>query len=134
MAAGPTKVRDLMDTKSVTLKADLNLSEAIDILIENKITGAAVVDDEDRVIGILSELDCLKTLLNAAYNHMPATALVSEYMSTEVFTIEPDMDIFKLADLFLKKFYRRFPVVENGKLVGQITRRDLLRLIHRYNQ
>ncbi|MHC4854291.1 MAG: CBS domain-containing protein, partial [Planctomycetota bacterium] len=66
MAAGPTKVRDLMDTKSVTLKADLNLSEAIDILIENKITGAAVVDDEDRVIGILSELDCLKTLLNAA--------------------------------------------------------------------
>ncbi|MHC4516823.1 MAG: CBS domain-containing protein, partial [Planctomycetota bacterium] len=67
MAAGPTKVRDLMDTKFVTLKADLNLSEAIDILIENKITGAAVVDDEDRVIGILSELDCLKTLLNAAY-------------------------------------------------------------------
>ncbi len=131
---GISKVRDLMDRTFVSLKPDMNISEAIDILMENRITGAAVVDDDNRVIGLLSELDCLKTLLNAAYSHMPATGLVSEYMSKEVFTITPDIDIFKLADLFLKQYYRRFPVVEDGKLVGQITRRDLLRVIQRYNR
>ena len=129
-----TKVRDLMDTTFVSLKPDMNISEAIDILMENRITGAAVVDDDNRVIGLLSELDCLKTLLNAAYSHMPVTGVVSEYMTTDVFTIQADIDIFQLADLFLKQFYRRFPVVEDGKLVGQITRRDLLRLIQHYNQ
>ena len=131
---GPTKVRDLMDKKFVRLKPDMSIVEAIDLLMENRITGATVVDDEDRVMGLLSELDCLKTLLNAAYDHMPRTGLVSEYMTTDVHTIEPDMDIFALADLFLKHYYRRFPVVEDGKLVGQITRRDLLRLIQRYNR
>ena len=129
-----TKVRDLMDREFVRLKADMNISDAIHILLENRVTGATVVDDEDHIIGLLSELDCLKTLLNAAYEHMPSTGLVSEYMATDVFTVHPDTDIFKLADLFLEHWYRRFPVVEDGKLVGQITRRDLLRLIQTHNQ
>ena len=121
-----------MDEEFVRLRPDMSLSEAIDILIDNEITGATVVDSEDRVVGLLSEKDCIQTLLKGAYDQMPA-GLVSDYMTAEVITASPDTDIFKLAEMFMKRVYRRFPVVENGVMIGQITRRDLLRVIQQFS-
>lgn len=130
MAGLPT-VRSLMDKSFVRLKSKMSIAEAISILLEERITGAVVVDDQDRLIGLLSEKDCLKTLVNSAYDHMP-TALVSEYMTKDVFTVHPDMDIFELANCFIQRVNRRFPVVEDGKLVGQVTRFDMLRALQKY--
>ena len=126
-------VREFMDKKFTTLDPDMDVYEAIDTLLANKITGAPVVDKKEKLVGILSEKDCLRTLTHYAYSHFPA-GKVSEYMTREVATIHPDLDIFSVADRFLNCHYRRLLVVEDKKLVGQITRRDLLRAIHKLKE
>lgn len=118
-------VREFMVTSLVTLRPDLPIRQAIDILLKNRISGAPVVDGEGNLIGMLSEKDCLRVFANAAfYNTDPGD--VDDYMAREVTTIEPEADLFKAADIFLKHSFRRLPVMENGKLVGQISRRDVL--------
>ena len=121
-------VGDYMDKKFTTLTPDMDVYTAIDILLERKITGAAVVDSKDNLVGILSEKDCLRTLVHAAYSGL-AAGKVSDYMTTDLKTIHPDLDVFTVADKFLKFAHRRLLVVHDKKLVGQITRRDLLRVI-----
>ena len=120
-----------MDKSFVTLKPEMTIASAVGMLLQHRITGAVVVDDDGRLVGLLSEKDCLKTLVNSAYDHMPS-GLVSEFMTREVFTVHPDMDIFALAESFLKRVNRRFPVVEDGALVGQVTRFDVLRALQKY--
>lgn len=122
-----------MDTEFVTLKPDMSVSHAIGILLENRITGAAVVDNEGVLLGLLSERDCLQNLLKGAYDSSPS-GRVSDYMQTDGVTVGPDIDLFKLAEMFVKQLNRRFLVVENGALIGQVTRRDLLRAIHKYSK
>lgn len=128
---GLPTVRSLMDKSFVKLKPEMTIGKAIGILLENRITGAAVVDDSGKLVGLLSEKDCLKPLMNSAYDHMPS-GVVSEFMTKEVFTVRPDMDIFELAQCFLDRVNRRFPVVENGELIGQVTRFDMLRALQKY--
>jgi len=124
-------VRDLMETKYVTLKPDMAITEAVSILMEQRVTGAPVIDEEGHVLGLLSEKQCLSSLLSGAYDRMPA-GIVSEFMMQEFVAVPPDMGVFELAELFVTEVLRRFMVIEDGKLVGQITRRDLLRGIKQY--
>lgn len=123
-------VSDIMDRSFVRLKPEMDVYRAIEILLSRGITGAAVVDDSDHLVGILSERDCLKLLLLGAYENLPS-GRVADFMSPEVRTISSETDLFTVADFFTKNIYRRLLVVDNGRLVGQITRRDLLRAIHR---
>jgi CBS domain-containing protein len=123
-------VSDFMDKSFITLSPDMDVYKAIQILLDGKITGAAVVDEKERLVGILSEKDCLRTLVHGAYSSLPG-GKVSDYMTKNVVTIHPDLDIFTVADTFLKRAFRRLLVVKEGKLVGQITRRDLLRAIQK---
>ena len=124
-------VRDLMETTYVTLTPDMAVTDAVSILMEQKVTGAPVVDEEDRVLGLLSERECLASLLVGAYDRMPS-GIVSDFMLQEFVSVPPTLGIFELAELFVSKTIRRFMVIEDDKLVGQITRRDLLRGIKRY--
>ncbi len=124
-------VRDLMETKYLTLTPDMAITEAVSILMEQKVTGAPVVDEEDHVLGLLSERECLASLLVGAYDRMPS-GIVSDFMLQEFVSVPPNLGIFELAELFVNKTIRRFMVIEDDKLVGQITRRDLLRGIKRY--
>lgn len=124
MSKVPT-VREFMVTNLVTLRPEMPIREAIDTLLKHRISGAPVVDAAGNLIGTLSEKDCLRVFANAAfYNTDPGE--VEDYMTRDICTIEPDADLFKAADLFLKHSFRRMPVLENGKLVGQISRRDVL--------
>ena len=123
-------VSDYMDKSFVTFTPDMDVYRAIDIMIEKKITGAAVVDEKGNLVGVLSEKDCLRTLVHAAYSDLP-TGKVSDFMTVKVVTISPDLDVFSVADKFLKVNHRRLLVVKDNKLVGQITRRDLLRAIQK---
>ena len=124
-------VRDLMETTYITLRPEMPVSEAVTVLIEHRVTGAPVVDEENHVLGLLAEKECLRSLLTGAYDRMPA-GIVSDFMLQEFVAVPPDMGVFELAELFVKEVIRRFMVMEDGKLVGQITRRDLLRGIRRY--
>ncbi len=118
-------VGDFMAKKVVVFKPEMDIYAAIDKLVKSAISGAPVVDDNGKLIGIISQKDCLRTLANGVFHSAPAGP-VSEYMTEAVMSIGPEMDIFTVADLFLNNVYRRIPVVENDIVVGQISRRDVL--------
>lgn len=124
-------VRDYMDTVVHTLSANEEILSAVDFLLEKHVTGAPVIDDERRVIGFLSEKDCLK-LLATGVDHKPVSGTVGDFMSGYVRCIPITMDIYFAAGMFLNDHVRRFPVVEDDKrLVGAITRFDILRAIQK---
>ncbi len=122
------KVRDYMTRGLITLKPDMDLFDAISILQTNRISGAPVVDQNGHLIGVLSEGDCLNAIIKDIY-YEEAGGKVSECMSTDVETISPEDDIVDIAVDFNKKRKRRFPVIEDDKLVGQISQRDILRAV-----
>jgi CBS domain-containing protein len=121
-------VRDYMAGHLVTFKPDTDVMDAIHELVHHRIAGAPVVDDKGDLVGMLSELDCMKVALNAGY-YGDWGGPVSEYMTTAVESVDSEMNIVDLAQKFLESGYRRFPVLRNNRLVGQISRRDALRAL-----
>lgn len=122
------KIRDYMAASLVTLPSDMEILRAMEILLEERISGAPVVEPGGRLVGVLSKKDCLKAALNACY-HQQWGGAVADYMSSPVETLDADLDIVEAAERFLASHYRRFPVVEEGRLTGQISRADLLRAL-----
>ena len=121
-------VREIMTKNLITFRAEEDLYAAIDKLLEAGVSGAPVIDENHQLIGILSQKDCIRVLANGVFHSRPAGP-VSEYMTEVVMTIDPDTDIFTLADIFLNNVYRRVPVVEDDRVVGQVSRRDVLMAI-----
>jgi CBS domain-containing protein len=121
-------VKDYMARTLLTFKPDTDVLDAIHVLVTNRIAGAPVVDDEGNLVGMLSEYDCMKVALDAGY-HGTAGGPVREFMSDGVETVDADMSIVDLAQVFINKKFRRFPVMQGTRLVGQISRRDVLRAL-----
>ena len=122
------RVSQYMDSTVMTLNPETEIFEAVAFLLEHKVTGAPVVNEDNEVIGILSEKDCLKLLALGDDTHAPS-GIVADFMSTRVTTIPLKTNIYFVAGMFLNDVVRRFPVVDDGKLVGAITRFDILRAI-----
>jgi CBS domain-containing protein len=122
-------VRDYMATQLVVLRPDMDIHRAIGLLLDHHLSGAPVLDALDRLVGVLSKKDCLEIAFQAGY-HQDRAGTVGAYMSTDVETIDPDVDIVRAAELFLQTPYRRFPVIRDGRLVGVISRHDVLRALH----
>lgn len=122
------KVRDYMSTELTIIGPAMEINQAMQILLDKHISGAPVVDDSGALVGVLSKKDCLKAALNASYYQSWGGA-VSAYMSSAVESLDPDLDIVEAAQYFLSSHYRRFPVIEDGHLVGQISRADVLRAL-----
>lgn len=122
-------VRDHMDTQVYTVKPDDEILDAVGTLLQHRVTGAPVVDEDGRLVGMLTEKDCLNLVATGAGANIPRGP-VSNFMTTDVTSIPPDMDVYYAAGLFLHHDFRRLPVVEGSKLVGAITRFDILRVIH----
>lgn len=121
------KVRDYMTTNLITFKPDQSVQEVVEALIKYKISGGPVVNDKQELVGIISEGDCLKQLSESRYYNMPLDHdNVEKRMATNVETIDGNLDVFDAANKFLQSKRRRFPIVENGKLVGQISQKDIL--------
>lgn len=122
------KVSDYMSTSLITFKPEQSVEEVIESLIRNKISGGPVVNDENELVGIISEGDCLKQISDSRYYNMPmAQDNVEKRMIRDVETIDGNMNVFDAANKFLNSKRRRFPIVENGKLVGQISQKDILK-------
>ncbi|MCB1679609.1 MAG: CBS domain-containing protein [Halioglobus sp.] len=116
----------------VKVQARDSLLDAMQVIIDNKISGVCVVDDEGNLVGILSELDCLRAVLGATYNES-GIGQVQEYMARDNLVVaHPDEDIVDVAQDMLLKNKRRRPVVENGRLIGQITCRQLLSAVKKF--
>ena len=122
------KVRDYMTTKLITFKPDQSVQEVVEALIKHKISGGPVVNDRQELVGVISEGDCLKQLSESRYYNMPLQHdNVEKRMVKNVETIDGNMDVFDAANKFLSSKRRRFPIIENGKLVGQISQKDILK-------
>ncbi|MBK89457.1 MAG: CBS domain-containing protein [Gammaproteobacteria bacterium] len=120
------KVKEYMATKLVTFAPDLNVVEAMNQILNSGITAAPVVDESGSLVGILSEVDLMPVVIQDSYYDEPL-GIVSDYMKTPVDTVDPNLDIYTLAERFIHEHRRRYPVVDAGKLVGQVSRRDVLR-------
>jgi CBS domain-containing protein len=127
------KVRDYMTRNLVTFHPEMNLFTAINRLLEHRISGAPVVDGQGRLVGLLSEGDCLRSILSGAY-YEATGGDVSTYMATNVEVISPEADIIEVSESFLKGRRRRLPVVEGGRLIGQVSRSDVLRAVKEFAQ
>ena len=117
-------------TRTLTLfSPEQNIHAAAKTLLDQRISGAPVIDDAGKLVGVLSKKDCLKVIYTASY-HKDWGGRVDEYMSRDVHTIESGTDIIAVADLFVESSFRRFPVMENGQVIGQISRHDILRALY----
>lgn len=123
------KVKDYMTVNKCTFTPDMDILRAIHKMLESRISGAPVIDEHGNMIGFLSEKDCMQVALNAGYNQAGAAGRVSEFMSNSVDTIEVDAPILEVAERFLKGSFKRFPVVMDNRLVGTITRQNILRAL-----
>jgi CBS domain-containing protein len=119
---------DYMSSKLITLTPETDIHRAVKILLKNRISGAPVLDERGRLVGVLSKKDCFKVAFGASY-HKEWGGRVSDYMSRDVQTVDAATDIVEVAQIFLKGPYRRFPVMAEDRLVGQISRHDVLRAL-----
>jgi len=123
-------VTKYMASRLITFRPDTPIHTAIDTILKRKISGAPVVDNDYHLVGMLSEVDCLKILVELSYSRQPQTgSLVSDYMSTQMITLDASKTVVDAAYVFVKQGIKRLPVLDNGKLIGQISRRDVLRAI-----
>ena len=119
-------VSDYMARDLITLSPQTEINHAMSVLLDNRISGAPVLADDGTLVGVLSKKDCLKAAMQASY-YRSWGSTVEAYMSRDVQTLEAGMDIFEATNAFLESSFRRFPVIEDGRLVGQISRADALR-------
>lgn len=121
-------VCDHMATNLTTFTVDQTIEDAVNTLTSAGFSGAPVVNERCELIGIISEGDCLKAIVNEKYYNLPTSGLkVADCMVTNVIHIKPDLGLFEVAKMFLELRVRRFPVVdEDGKVIGQISQRDVM--------
>lgn len=115
----------VMARSLIKLSPGTSVMEAIRTLLKNRISGAPVVDHTGKLVGIISEFKLLEVAFDAATASMP----VGELMTKEVITVEEDTPLTDLSQAFISLRIRRLPVVKDGKLVGQVSRRDVLRCV-----
>ena len=123
----PAIVSDYMTKKLITFRPDQSVSDVMQTLIKNRISGAPVVNEKNELLGIISEGDCIKQISESRYYNMPMdNDTVDKHLVKNVETIDGNLNIFDAAKQFINSKRRRFPIVENGKLVGQISQKDIL--------
>jgi len=121
-------IRQVMTARPRTLTCDVPILDAVDFLLRHDVPSVPVVDSEGLLLGVLSERDCLRLVAegDAAAHDVPS-GTVEAYMTRDAVTLPPGMDVCYAAGRFLEQPYRRYPVVENGRLLGEISRRDVMR-------
>lgn len=121
-------VKDYMSANLVTFTPDTDMHHAINQLLKKRISGAPVVDKLGNLVGMLTEKDCMKIALTASY-HGESAGKVAEYMHPVVKTVDADASIVEVASMFLQEGSRRYPVMHDNRLVGQISRHDVLKAL-----
>lgn len=122
------RVADYMAQDLVTLSPEDEINAAMNTLLKYRISGAPVIDRSGALVGVLSKKDCLRAAIEASY-YREWGATVASHMSRDVQTIEAGTDILAAAKAFVASEFRRFPVMRGGRLVGQISRADVLRAL-----
>jgi CBS domain-containing protein len=115
----------IMTPSLVTVRPDASIEEAIDLLLRAQISGLPVVDEDGRLVGVITEF----ALLAIAYDRRVKNHTVSQHMSRDLITVDVDDPMSRVADLCIVHRVRRVPVIKDGRMVGVIARRDVLRAL-----
>jgi CBS domain-containing protein len=115
----------IMTTDIVTSRPNVSIEAAIDTLLSEEISGLPVTDDDGRLVGVITEF----ALLAVAYDRRVKNHTVSQHMTRDIITVDIDDPISRVADLCIVHRVRRVPVMKDGRLVGIISRRDVLRAL-----
>ena len=115
----------IMTTDLVTVRPDASIEEAIELLLAQQISGLPVTDDDGRLVGVITEF----ALLAVAYDRRVKNHTVSQHMTRDVITVDIDDPVSRVADLCIVHRVRRVPVMKDGRLMGVIARRDVLRAL-----
>ena len=122
------RVSDYMTRELITFSPDQTIETVMQALIKNRISGGPVVNESNELIGIISESDCIKQISESRYYNLPMQdTTIEKYITKDVDTIDGNVNIFDAASLFAESPRRRFPIIEKGKLVGQISQKDVLK-------
>ncbi len=131
----PTTIQDCMRKNPLTIHQEANILQAVEMIVEYKLTGLTVTDDSGQVVGILSEIECLEAVLDSIYNDGDAEHyLVKEVMVTEVNSVTPGEGIVEVAQDMLRTRQRRRPVIVDGRLVGQVSSSNVLWALLEYSR
>jgi len=125
-------VRDHMSTDLTTLDPDMDILRAVHLLIRNNFSGAPVVDENGKLVGVLTERDCMRVAMQAEYYAMPGGP-VRKFMSDNPKSVSPGESILNVAQSFINGRFHRYPVVENDRLVGIISRRDVMEAMGKHH-
>tara|TARA_Y100001980_G_C14408866_1_gene203034 strand:+ start:307 stop:777 length:471 start_codon:yes stop_codon:yes gene_type:complete len=120
-------VSDIMTRRLILFNPDQNIHDVMKTFIKHRISGGPVVSKAGELVGIISEADCMKEISESRYFNMPILdKSVRHFMTQKVDTIESSMNVFDAAAKFSKSSRRRYPVLEKGSLVGQVSRKDIV--------
>jgi CBS domain-containing protein len=120
-------VADVMTSQLVIFKPEQSIDEVMRAFIKHRISGGPVVDESGKLVGVISEADCMKEISDSRYFNLPILdKSVAHFMTKEVDTIDANTSVFDAASLFSKSSRRRYPVMENNRLVGQVSRKDIV--------
>ncbi len=128
-------IKDNMNPNPVTVLPETNIADVAKITLKHKISGVLVVDNTKKLLGMISELDCLRAMTDSIYHDGKNTSSLcaKDIMTKEVTIVTPGSQLFDVVTSMLNQRQRRRPVVENGKLIGQVTCRQLLKIITSYS-
>ncbi len=127
-----TEIRDVMEANVVAVQRGTPILEAIQTLITHGFTGLPVVDKKNHVVGIITEKDVLALALsihNKTYDSSTTTAKVEDFMTTDVVTLDVNESLKQLCTNLMKHPFRRVPIVEKEKLIGIVSRKDIISYI-----
>lgn len=124
------RASEFMSTKLVTLSPTDDVYDAIGRLLKNRISGAPVVDGDGNYLGVFSERHSMSVVIQTAYEQLPSSEVGAFMHTGRDLAITEDTDLLRCAEIFLKTAYRRLPVLRGDEVVGQVSRRDVLRREH----
>ena len=120
-------VSDIMSSQLVLFTPEQSIHAVMQAFVKHRISGGPVVDNKGILIGVISEADCMKEISDSRYFNMPILdKSVGHFMTEKVDIIESNMSVFDAAAKFSKSSRRRYPVLQNGRLVGQVSRKDVV--------
>ena len=120
-------VSDIMSHDLVVFTKEQTIHEVMKKFIKHRISGGPVVDDLGKLVGVISEADCMKEISDSRYFNLPILdKSVAHFMTSKVDTIDANKTIFEAASMFFETTRRRFPVLDKNRLVGQISRKDIV--------
>jgi CBS domain-containing protein len=125
------QVRQHMSTDALRLDPDMDILRAVHMLIKKDVSAAPVVDKDGMLVGILTERDCMRVTMQAEYHAMPGGP-VSDFMTANPQSVSPDSNILDVAQAFINGRFHHYPVTQNGRLIGMISRRNVMRAMGKH--